>query len=89
MYEGLLREEILTWLGISRLLLGNRMQFLHILLTRSSLMTTISWLQYWILGGISRMAAVNFSKNRNCHTSDHRCLTVYHIYPTNAKQATM
>lgn len=51
-------------MGISRLLLGNRMQFLHILLTRSSLMTTISWLQYWILGGISRMAAVNFSKNR-------------------------
>lgn len=64
MYEDLLREAILTWFGISRLLLGNRMQFLHILFTRSSLMTTISWLQYWILGGISRMAAVNFSKNR-------------------------
>lgn len=39
----------LTWLGISRLSLGNRMQFRHILLTRSSLMMTISWLQYWIL----------------------------------------
>lgn len=90
MYEDLLREAILTWLGISRLLLGNRMQFLHILLTRSSLMTTISWLQYWILGGISRTAAVNFSKNRqNCHTSGHRYLRVYQIYPTNAKQATM
>lgn len=34
---------------MSRLLLGKRMQFLHILLTRSSLRTMISWLQYWIL----------------------------------------
>lgn len=39
----------LTWLGMSRLLFGRRTQFLHILLTRSSLIMTISWLQYWIL----------------------------------------
>lgn len=36
---------------MSRLLLGNRTQFLLILLTRSSLMMMISWLQYWILTG--------------------------------------
>lgn len=39
----------LTWFGMSRLSLGNRTQFLHILLTRSSLKMMISWLQYWIL----------------------------------------
>lgn len=44
-----LRQNKLTWFGISRLLLGSRTQFLHILLTRSSRMMTISWLQYWIL----------------------------------------
>lgn len=38
-----------TWFGMSRLSWGSRTQFLHILLTRSSLKMRISWLQYWTL----------------------------------------
>lgn len=59
MYEQVCSEKLkLTWFGMSRLLLGNRTQFLHILLTRSSLIMTISWLQYWILTG------------KTCHVND-------------------
>ena len=39
----------LTWFGISPRSVGKWTQFRHILFTRSSLNTTISWVQYWIL----------------------------------------
>lgn len=66
----------LTWFGMSRLLLGNRTQFLHILLTRSSLITTISWLQYWILKGKTWQASFSFLNQKNFQnvTSCHRYL---------------
>lgn len=72
----------LTWFGMSRLLLGNLTQFLHILLTRSSLMMTISWLQYWILTG-KKTGPVTFSiyKQKNCKSMS--LLTDVHYIPSN------
>lgn len=70
---------------MSRLLFGNRMQFLHILLTRSSLITTISWLQYWILTEEKHGRTLLVAKNRktgkstSCTQSPNNTIQYLHI----------
>lgn len=50
---------------MSRLSLGSRTQFLHILLTKSSLKMMISWLQYWTLKKFKKkQCSLNFQSQK-------------------------